>query len=682
MPPQRNLSSFATSHGAAVVDAGEALLTHLRHFSASTLLVLLLASGCQTGDAPPEAAVVQAAVEQHPRSIGEKAPSAAEMEGALGIGAAPASVDSGSLRIEIDAPAQNGARPQPPLPPITAHPSPFVDEAAVMPTKDLHGYAFPGVNDVQPAKVAKVNTPPSAEQASLDEAEIERRAQARAEELAQRKAELMAEGLAEERAKALVEELNRKRAEEIEQLRKQLEADGLERRKAESMAQELSAKRIDELAQAKAEMIAKGLAEERAREMAEQMAQARADELAQAKAELIAEGLAEEKAQAMAEKMAESRAKILADEIVEQRMTELEAAQQASEPSPITDWQPAGDLMARTIGGPYQIGAGDILEFQSFSDPSLNRELTVRYDGHISLPLIKDINVSGQTREEAESLIQQAYTTVFKNPQISLLVRETASKTFAVIGDIEQPGVYPYLRPTTLIEAVSLAGGLRRRNSSSSVGGFVGVTGQLTKAFVIRHHQGERLVFQYDLRQLGAPGAHAGDAPIYYGDLIYVPEGVNLIYLLGESRNPVIVELTEGMTLLQMLSLSGGFNQSTARLRNVVLMRQADGENTRVLNVNVREMLRTGNDFPLAPGDIIYIPQKWTVRLSEFVARFTGSISPVLDMYNNAVQAYYGADLARNSLRRDDESRTLRRLIEIEQFGASTQNIYELFGAP
>ena len=51
-------------------------------------------------------------------------------------------------------------------------------------------------------------------------------------------------------------------------------------------------------------------------------------------------------------------------------------------------------------------------------------------------------------------------------------------------------------------------------------------------------------------------------------------------------------------------------------------------------------------------------------------------------MYNNAVQAYYGADLARNSLRRDDESRTLRRLIEIEQFGTSTQNIYDLFGAP
>ncbi|MFM1921427.1 MAG: hypothetical protein RLZZ303_3061 [Candidatus Hydrogenedentota bacterium] len=624
---------------------------------------------------------MQAAAEQNPRSIGEKAPSAAEMEGALGIGAAPATVDSGSLRIEIDAPAQNGTRPQAPLPPITANPSPFVDEAAVIPTKDLHGYAFPGVNEVEPAKVAKVETTPPAEQARMDEAEIERRAQARAEELAQRKAELMAEGLAEERAKALVEELNQKRSEEIEQLRKQLEADGLERRKAEGMAQELSAKRIDELAQAKAGMIAKGLAEERAREMAEQMAQARAEELAQAKAELIAEGLAEEKAQAMAEKMAESRAKILADEIVEQRMTQLEAAE-AAEPAPITDWQPAGDLMATTMGGPYQIGAGDILEFQSFSDPTLNRELTVRYDGHISLPLIEDINVSGQTREEAESLIQQAYTAVFKNPQMSLLVRETASKTFAVIGDIEQPGVYPYLRPTTLIEAVSLAGGLRRRNSSSSVGGFVGVTGQLTKAFVIRHHQGERLVFQYDLRQLGTPGAHAGDAPIYYGDLIYVPEGVNLIYLLGESRNPVIVELTEGMTLLQMLSLSGGFNQSTARLRNVVLMRQADGENTRVLNVNVREMLRTGNDFPLAPGDIIYIPQKWTVRLSEFVARFTGSISPVLDMYNNAVQAYYGADLARNTLRGDDESRTLRRLVEIEQFGTSTQNIYDLFGAP
>jgi polysaccharide export outer membrane protein len=332
--------------------------------------------------------------------------------------------------------------------------------------------------------------------------------------------------------------------------------------------------------------------------------------------------------------------------------------------------------------GAYSIGAGDLLEFQSFNDETLNRELQVRYDGNISLPLIPDVKVAGLTREQAETRVRDAYRSIFRDPQMSLLVRETTSKSFTIMGDIEQPGVYPYTGDTSLIEAISAAGGLRRRNSGSSTGGLVGITGQLTKAFIVRNIDGEREILPYDLRGIGEPGAHASDAPIYYGDLIYVPEGVNLVYVLGESSNPVIVELTEGMTLMQLLSLSGGFNSSTARLRSVVLLRQVDEDNTRVMNMNVRKMLRTGNDFPLNPGDIVYIPQKWLVRLSEFVDRFTGSISPVLNMYNSAVEAYYARDIAESTLETPRNLRTLERLNEIEQFGTSTQNLIDLFGAP
>ena len=287
-----------------------------------------------------------------------------------------------------------------------------------------------------------------------------------------------------------------------------------------------------------------------------------------------------------------------------------------------------------------------------------------------------------QTREEAEQAIREAYFRVFRDPQISLLVRETGSKTFTVVGDIQTPGIYPYTQATRLIEAISVAGGLRNRNSSSSVGGFVGITGQLTKAFVIRHTGGERQVAQYDLRGLGNPGAHAADVPILPGDLIYLPEGVNLVYLLGESRNPIIVELTEGMTMLQLLSMSGGFNSSTARLRGVVLMRQVDDENTQIMTVNVRHILKTGRDVVLQPGDIIYLPQKKLVRLEEFIRRFTGSVSPVLQLYTSAVDAYYAKDIVDNLLESPPENNTLRVLNELEQFGTSTQNIVDLFGAP
>lgn len=372
----------------------------------------------------------------------------------------------------------------------------------------------------------------------------------------------------------------------------------------------------------------------------------------------------------------------------EERLVELEKAENAQVVVPEAPAQPPAPPMAVDVhvadaaSEDYLIGAGDMLEFLSFDDENLNRELTVRYDGRVSLPLIPDQNVANQTRAAAEDQLRLAYAKVFREPQLSLIVKEPASKTFLVMGDVATPGRITYTRRTSLVEAITLAGGLRQRNTSSSTGGFIGITGQLTKAFVVRHVNGQREVYEYDLRHMGQPGAHASEAEVYYGDIIYVPEGVNLVYLLGESRNPVIVELTEGMRLLQLLALSGGFDTSTAKLSSVVLLRQVSKDETKVMHMNVREMLKTGRDFPLQPGDIVYIPRKTLVRLEEFIARITGSITPVIDLYRSAVDAYYVNDLNRQLLDAGTENNTLRILQDIESFGTSTSNILDLYRRP
>jgi len=300
----------------------------------------------------------------------------------------------------------------------------------------------------------------------------------------------------------------------------------------------------------------------------------------------------------------------------------------------------------------YLIGASDVLEFVSFNDDTLSRQgIVVRYDGNVSLPLIPDIIVGGLTREQAENAIREAYASVYRDPEIALTVTTPESKTYTVIGDVNLPGRYAYSRSTSLNQAISLAGGLRDRNAGgSSGGGFIGMTGQITKAFVIRVIDGQRQVYDYDMRGIGTPGDHAGEIPILFGDVVYVPEGKNLVYMLGEGT-PRAVELTEGMTLLRMLSFAGGFNSSTARLREVVLLREVDNENTEVQLINVRKLLnKGGKDLRLLPGDIIYIPQKHLVRSSEFVQRFTGTISPLFDMYSSAIDAFYTLDISSETL--------------------------------
>lgn len=295
--------------------------------------------------------------------------------------------------------------------------------------------------------------------------------------------------------------------------------------------------------------------------------------------------------------------------------------------------------------GEYRLDAGDSVEFLSFDNENLNREVTIRYDGQISLPLIPDIEVGGQTRAEAEQTVRDAYTAVFRDPEISLTVLDPKSKTYTVLGDVENPGRYPYLRKTSLLEALSEAGGLERVSNNGG-NRFIAIAGQITKAFIIRTVDGERHVEAFDLRGIGEEGAHAGDTPIYYGDVVYVPEGVNLVYLMGENRTPTIIELTEGLTLVQMLGLAGGFNESTGRLKEVVLLRNIDEENTELHLINLRAIFKNkGSDVRLQPGDVVYIPRKRILRLQEFVQRFTGSISPLLDLYTTAITSFFRYDI-------------------------------------
>ena len=301
--------------------------------------------------------------------------------------------------------------------------------------------------------------------------------------------------------------------------------------------------------------------------------------------------------------------------------------------------------------GEYRIGAGDVVDFISLDNERLSRTLTVRYDGQVSLPLIPDIKVAGRSRAEAEDLIRSAYAKSILDPEISLAVIQPNSKIYTMIGDVERPGIYNYTREISLTQSLSLAGGRARQTFGEGNNQFVSVAGQITKAFVVRTIAGDRKVFAYDLRNIDQPGAHDGETPIYYGDLVYVPKGVNLVYLLGEQSVQRIIEMTDGLSLLQMLALSGGFNTSTARLRNVVLLRAVDDEHTDIHLINVRDILKnTAQDIPLVAGDIIYIPRKRMLKLQDFVIRFTNTISPLLGLYQQAVDSYYTYDINKETL--------------------------------
>lgn len=287
----------------------------------------------------------------------------------------------------------------------------------------------------------------------------------------------------------------------------------------------------------------------------------------------------------------------------------------------------------------YRIGPGDVLRFQSFNDDTISGEIRVRYDGYISLPLIQDLEVKGLTRDEAEAKLREAYKKEFIEPRLTLSIRDSRSKSYHVMGDVQRPDEYIYDRPVSLLDAVNTAGGVRQRQQNTV--SFVSQQSQLTKAFIIRHQEGQRKVTEYDLRGFEHAGDHASDTQIWPGDIIYVPESVQLAYVMGQVARPNAYPVAPGMGLLELMALAGGPLEATGQLKEVVLIRQLNEKETRVGRVNMRAAMKAGVRVAVEPGDIIYVPRKGLVKLSQFVQQIQSTIAPALSMYMQAYDAYY-----------------------------------------
>jgi protein involved in polysaccharide export with SLBB domain len=110
----------------------------------------------------------------------------------------------------------------------------------------------------------------------------------------------------------------------------------------------------------------------------------------------------------------------------------------------------------------YTLGAGDKLRITVYNETDLSGEFEVNGEGYVSVPLLGQIKVLGQTTNEVQTLLTQKYGKDYLvNPSVSIEV--TNYRPFFIIGEVNRPGGYPYVNGMTIINAVALAGGYTPR---------------------------------------------------------------------------------------------------------------------------------------------------------------------------------------------------------------------------
>ena len=118
---------------------------------------------------------------------------------------------------------------------------------------------------------------------------------------------------------------------------------------------------------------------------------------------------------------------------------------------------------------PYVIGPGVILSIDVWKEPELSKQVSVRLDGNMSLPLVNDIKAAGLTCGELRSQLTEKYTDFVDVPEVAVTVIESRSKRIYLLGKVARPGEYPMQKNMTVVQAVSLAGGLAEWADSSDV---------------------------------------------------------------------------------------------------------------------------------------------------------------------------------------------------------------------
>jgi polysaccharide biosynthesis/export protein len=117
----------------------------------------------------------------------------------------------------------------------------------------------------------------------------------------------------------------------------------------------------------------------------------------------------------------------------------------------------------------FVIGPEDVLSIVFWRDKDMTTQVKVRSDGKISLPLLDEIQAAGLTPSDLRARLIQESKKYFGNPTVTVVVNEINSRKVFITGQVVKPGPYVILAPTTVLQLIAMAGGLRDFADSKNI---------------------------------------------------------------------------------------------------------------------------------------------------------------------------------------------------------------------
>ena len=265
----------------------------------------------------------------------------------------------------------------------------------------------------------------------------------------------------------------------------------------------------------------------------------------------------------------------------------------------------------RFVLSEYALGPGDQITINALDAEEISgRTMLIGSSGNIDVPLMGRVHAAGLTVEQLQAEMATRLKTYVKDPQVSVNVTEMRSQPVSIIGSVGSPGVHQLEGRKTLVEMLSIAGGVK-----PDAGYELKITRQsqwgpipLPTASV--DPTGKFNIATVPMREIMELKNPEQNILIMPHDIISVPKG-EVVYVIGEvmKTGGIVLGDQKEVSVLQALSMAGGLGK-TAKPREAKILRPVSDSATRLeVPVDLKAVLAgKKNDIPMHPEDILFVP--------------------------------------------------------------------------
>ncbi len=256
----------------------------------------------------------------------------------------------------------------------------------------------------------------------------------------------------------------------------------------------------------------------------------------------------------------------------------------------------------------YKIGPGDVLSITVSDAPEFSGRFRVTDSGLIEISSVNEpVKAEDLTTMEVAHSIEKALRDArqLRDPKVHIFIEEYHGRTITVLGAVSKPSIYSLTRRTTVLDALSLAGGALP-NSGNTV---TIVRGEASAEATDTPVGSVKIV---DVARLSRGEDPSANIEVRNGDVLNVSPA-QVIYVVGAVTKPggyTLANPTDGVSVAQAVALAEGFQPLAATHRGLIIRQSTSEQGRREIAVDVQNIMNgKDTDLVLAPNDILYIPE-------------------------------------------------------------------------